>query len=83
MRIRLLLSGAALTAAALLGTTAATAHAAPSGGTGSAVSVAAGYWKKIGRYSYADCVDLRDSYAGEAQCRSAGGGRYDLWIWVP
>ncbi|MFE2108622.1 hypothetical protein ACFXAF_22565 [Kitasatospora sp. NPDC059463] len=83
MRTRLLLSGAALTAAALLGTTAATAQAAAGDTTGSAASVAAGCWKKTGRFAKSACIELRDSYAGEAQCRSAGGGQDDLWVRVP
>ncbi|MFE6865310.1 hypothetical protein ACFVFS_02000 [Kitasatospora sp. NPDC057692] len=82
MRTRLLLSGAALAAAALLGTTAATAQAAPSDTAGSTASVTS-YWKKIGRFSWSDCVDLRDSYAGRAECRGPYSGKYDLWILVP
>ncbi|MCX4967172.1 hypothetical protein OHA98_20785 [Streptomyces sp. NBC_00654] len=39
-------------------------------------------WDYIGEFSWATCIDLRDSYAGKAKCVENAGGLYDLYVWV-
>lgn len=76
---------AACAAAAALVVTATTAASAagPAGvrASVSAPTLAAG-WEWIGEFSYRDCVDLRDSYAGSAKCVRNAGGLYDLYVMV-
>ncbi|MFI6000322.1 hypothetical protein ACIA98_07870 [Streptomyces sp. NPDC051366] len=81
MRARLLLTGVALGAAVLVGG-AATAQAAPApltAGTASSPEVQA-MKRYPGKFTYSQCISLRDSYAGYAYCDALGGGWYALWV---
>ncbi|MPY65034.1 hypothetical protein [Streptomyces spongiae] len=81
MRARLLLTGIALGATMLVGG-AATAQAAPAASAADTASIAqaAAGWEYIGTFKRAECISLKNSYAGEAKCDAIGSGWYELWV---
>ncbi|MFG2340503.1 hypothetical protein [Streptomyces yangpuensis] len=77
-----LTAGAALLMITIAGAPAATA----SGTTGAAVAARASAglprWDFIGEFPKAQCIELRDAYAGKAKCVRNAGGLYDLFVRV-
>lgn len=71
-----LTAAAALVVITTMGASAATASAATTAPAG------APRWEHIGEFPKAQCLDLRDSYAGKAKCVKNAGGLYDLYVWV-
>ncbi|MGY5124200.1 hypothetical protein [Streptomyces nigrescens] len=76
----------ATSAAVVMMTTAGASAATTSGTAGVAPATlapaGAAAWEPIGEFSRAECIDLRDSYAGRAKCVRNAAGLYDLYVWV-
>ncbi|MET9693540.1 hypothetical protein ABZY81_34750 [Streptomyces sp. NPDC006514] len=77
-----LATSAALVVITIMGASAATA----SGTTGAAAATleTAGVprWEFIGEFPKAQCIAMRDAYAGKAKCVKNAGGLHDLLVWV-
>ncbi|NXY94220.1 hypothetical protein HYE82_07430 [Streptomyces sp. BR123] len=77
---------AVATGAAVIMMAAAGASAAPASGAASAAGTpapaGAPRWEFIGEFPKAQCIELRDAYAGKAKCVKNAGGLYDLLVWV-
>ncbi|GAA3263872.1 hypothetical protein [Streptomyces lavendulae] len=73
---------AALAMITIAGASAATASDATGAAAATRAPAGAPRWEFIGEFPKAQCIDLRDSYAGKAKCVKNAGGQYDLLIWV-
>ena len=80
--IATLATSAAVVMMAAAGASAATTSGTAGSAPASPAPAAASGREYIGEFTRKQCYNLRDSYAGTAECVRNAGGLYDLYVWV-